>query len=206
MENLYPILLSLQNKEVLVVGGGCVATRKTRTLLLHNANVTIVSPDTTKELQTLSKKNCLNIIKRGFQPEDINNKFLVFSATNNSEINREIKRLCSKNNILLNAVDDPENCDFFIPSIIRRKSLVVAVSTEGKYPFFAKLLRQKLEETINSAYGEVLDYLGEIRNNLKKCTPECERKKILRSKIYDEIFNDLKTEKVETIKDRIDNC
>ncbi|MCK5849087.1 MAG: bifunctional precorrin-2 dehydrogenase/sirohydrochlorin ferrochelatase [Caldisericia bacterium] len=205
MENLYPILLSLQNKEVLVVGGGCVATRKVKTLMLHNANVTIVSPDLTEYLENINITN-VKVMKRRFRPEDIKSKFIVFSATNDSKLNKEIKILCNKNNILLNAVDDPENCDFYIPSIIRRKSLVIAISTEGKYPFFAKLLRKKLEETINSTYGEIVDYLGEIRSNIKKCTPEYERKKILRNKIYEEIFNDLKTESKETIKARIDNC
>ena len=132
----------------------------------------MISPQATTKLQNWAKSHQVNWIARGFQPTDIKEAFLVFAATDDQQINREVARLCQKEGILVNAVDDPAFCDFYVPSTIRRNSLVLAISTEGKSPAYAKRLRQELEEIITDAHGKFVDLLGDQRVIVKETVPD----------------------------------
>lgn len=133
--------------------------------------------------------------------------FLVFAATDDQFINREVAGLCKENGILVNAVDDPAYCDFYIPSTIRRNSLVLAISTEGKSPAYAKRMRQQLEEVITDSHGKFVDLLGEQREIIKQTVPDIRtRQAIFEALAKLDILDLIAEGKDEQIRERIEEC
>ena len=207
MSHLYPIYLNLDSKRCLVVGGGKVAERKVATLLEYEANVLLVSPDVTPVIDSWATQNLI-IWRRGdFQPEDLDNIFLVFIATGDNDVNKSITTLCREKGILVNAVDDPPNCDFYVPSILRRNSLCIAISTEGKSPLLAAKLRRELESIVTAEYGEWVEMLGRLREDIKKSNLDInERRKLFETLVYSDILELLKEGRNEKIEERIAQC
>ncbi|HOQ08810.1 MAG TPA: bifunctional precorrin-2 dehydrogenase/sirohydrochlorin ferrochelatase [Syntrophomonadaceae bacterium] len=207
MASLFPIFVSLENKRCLVVGGGKVAERKVENLLEYPVQIDLVSPQATPKLQNWAAEGKVNWIARNFQLTDIQDAFLVFAATDDLQINREIARLCQKEGILVNAVDDPAYCDFFVPSIIRRNSLVLAISTEGKSPAYAKRLRRQMEEIITDAHGKFVDLLGEQREIVKETVPDIRiRQAIFEAMAGLDILDLITAGRDEEIKERFKEC
>jgi len=207
MAHLYPIYLQLAGKRCLVVGGGKVAERKTATLLEYEANVQLVSPEVTDCLNNWAAQNLISWRQGIFLPEDLDGIFLVFIATGDSQVNKDITTLCRGQGILVNAVDDPPNCDFYVPSILRRNSLCLAISTEGKSPLFAAKLRRELEDRITVEYGEWVDILGSLRDEIKNSNLDLTQKKMLfEALVYSDILDLLKEDKKEQIEERIKEC
>ena len=132
---------------------------------------------------------------------------MVFVATNDMDTNRMVAKWCRERGILVNAVDDPPNCDFYVPAVVRRNSLVVAISTEGKSPMFARKLREQLEELIGEEYGEFVDFLGEQREPIKQAVRDIEeRKKIFAALADSDILDLLKAGERERAKERMEQC
>jgi len=207
MAHLYPIYLQLAGKRCLVVGGGKVAERKTATLLEYEANVRLVSPETTVCLGNWADQNLISWRQGLFEPIDLNEVFLVFIATGDSKVNQDITALCRERGILVNAVDDPPNCDFYVPSILRRNSLCLAISTEGNSPLFAAKLRRELEDIITVEYGEWVDILGSLRDEIKNSTLNYkEKKQLFEALVYSDMLDLLKRGKKEQIEERIKEC
>jgi precorrin-2 dehydrogenase/sirohydrochlorin ferrochelatase len=167
MQRLFPIFLNLQDKTCLLIGGGVVAERKIATLLEYGTRVRIVSKAITAQIEQWHRENRVEIALRDFCEEDLEGVFLVFAATNDSDVNRKVSQCCREKEILVNVVEHPEQGDFFVPSILRRDDLTVAISTAGKSPAFARRLRRELEAIITPAYGEFVDLLGEVRRCLQ---------------------------------------
>ena len=207
MAHLYPIYLNLAGKGCLVVGGGQVAERKTATLLEYEAKVRLVSPEVTRCIDNWAVKNLITWRRGVFQPEDLEEIFLVFIATGDSEVNKDITALCREKGILVNAVDDPPNCDFYVPSILRRNSLCLAISTEGKSPLLAAKLRRELEDIITVEYGEWVEILGSLRDEIKNSKLDLyERKQLFEALVYSNMLDLLKEGKNEQIEERIKEC
>ncbi len=191
----YPIYLDIQNRNCLVVGGGAVATRKVTTLLGCGALVTVVSPAVTSTLQELSKNSRIFLEKRPFQASDLNGKFLVIGATNDLTLNRQLHTEAERLGILYNIADRPEACNFILPSIVNRGDLVIAISTSGTSPAFAKKLRKDLEKEFGKEYADFLKLMGAIRRRLLANNNKPEVNKHLFEQL---INNDL----LQMIKDR----
>ena len=191
----YPIFLDVRNRHCLVVGGGSVGVRKTLTLLDCGAEVTVVSPKISRKLTELSKKEPLIIEKRPFKFSDLKDKFLVIGATDNQELNQQIHAESERLDILCNIADQPEACNFILPSIVKKGDLVIAISTSGKSPAFAKKLRKDLEKQLGSEYAVFLELMGAIRKKLlaKDHEPEVHKP------IFEELIN---RGLIEMIKDR----
>ncbi len=207
MKHLFPICLNMQDKLCLVVGGGAVAERKIRALLEHGARVRVVSNSITAQIEQWQRENLAQILIRGFQEEDLKGVFLVFIATNDRQVNCEVSQLCRQKGIPANVVDDPEQCDFLVPAIVRRNSLTFAVSTEGKSPAYARKLRRDLEEIITPAHGEFVDLLGEARVYLQSHVPDIKkRKQILESLVYSDILNLIQVGEKDKAKEKIRQC
>lgn len=162
---LYPAMLNIAGRKVLVVGGGEVALRKIRDLLECGALVTAISPDFHESItgRAASSPDALTLLRRPYRQGDCGGFLIVFAATDSNATNREIYREASENNILINAVDDPENCTFYVPSWFRRDDLLVAVSTGGISPALAAKLRRGIEDAIPEAIEEKLDALRHAR-------------------------------------------
>jgi precorrin-2 dehydrogenase/sirohydrochlorin ferrochelatase len=162
----YPINLNIENQVCVVVGGGEVGTRKVLTLLECGSTVTVISPTSTEILQRLSNEEKITLIERNYAGFDVENAFLVIGATDNEALNRQIQADCQRYQTLCNIADRPELCNFILPSIIRRGDLIVAISTSGKSPAFAKQLRRELENRFGPEYAVFLTLMGAIRTRL----------------------------------------
>lgn len=207
MSHLFPVYLKLDNRKCLVIGGGKVAERKIENLMEYGAQVTVVSPQVDNNIKVLAEHNDIIWHNRIFQEKDLRDIYMVFIATDDTNLNYEVAGLCRQKGILVNAVDDPSNCDFFVPSVIRRNSLAIAISTEGKSPLFARRLRQEMENIITPEYGEFVDILGEQRELVKKNIPDIEeRKKVFESLVYSDILELLKMGENEKVREKIEQC
>ncbi len=162
----YPVNLDIQNRKCLVVGGGSVGTRKVMTLLNCGAVVIVVSPDVTEQLSELANNGKIELIKRDYRSSDLDGMFLVIGATDNEELNSRIHSDSEKLNKLCNIADRPNVCNFILPSVVSRGDLVIAISTSGKSPAFAKKLRKDLEKEFGMEYAEFLKLMGAIRKKL----------------------------------------
>jgi precorrin-2 dehydrogenase/sirohydrochlorin ferrochelatase len=173
----YPVNLDIQNRKCLVVGGGSVGTRKVMTLLECGAVVTVVSSDVAEELLELAEKKMIELKKRPYESSDIDGMFLVIGATDNEELNWQINKDAEHQNKLCNIADRPEACNFVLPSIVNRGNLVIAISTSGKSPAFAKKMRQDLEKEFGEEYDEFLQLMGAIRKKAlsEKHEPEAHK-------------------------------
>ncbi len=169
----YPIFIDMKDREVLVVGGGFVALQKIRTLIDSGAKVTIV----TKEL--IAKKILdfnLPLEIREYREEDIHGKSIVVAATNDTKVNSLIYEHAKKYNVLLNAVDDKDNCDYYLGAISKCGDITVSVSTAGKSPIVAKKVRDKINNIFDDRYKELLEVYSEIRLRAYDELNEDERK------------------------------
>jgi len=173
----YPVNLDIKKRKCLIIGGGSVGTRKVIRLVECGAHVTVVSPEVTGKLTSFADEGRIVLKKRSYQSSDLEGMFLVIGASDNKELNRQISEDARRCNIMCNIVDLPEACDFILPSLVSRGDLLIAISTSGKSPAFAKKLRRNLETEYGEEYAGFLKLMGAIRKKLlsKKHAPEVHR-------------------------------
>lgn len=159
----YPVFLDISGKPCAVVGGGEVACRKVQRLLQCGARVTVIADALSPELEALKARGEITHIDDQYAAEHIASALIVIGATDNRHVNEQIFRDARTERILVNIVDEPERCDFILPSIVERGDLAVAVSTGGKSPALAKRLRRELEQIFGTEYEIYLDIMGQIR-------------------------------------------
>lgn len=162
----YPIFLDIRNKACVVIGGGDVAERKVVSLLSAGARVTVVSPEFTVNLEGMGEDGKILLMKRPYQEGDLKGAFLAYAATDEEDINKRVYMEGAKEGILLNVVDEPEMCDFIVPSVVTRGALSIAISTGGASPAFAKRLRMEMEERYGEEYSIFLEIMAAIRQKL----------------------------------------
>ena len=181
----YPVNLNIRNQPCLVVGGGSVGTRKVRTLLACGAQVTVVSPDTADELTRLAGSGEIRLKQRTYEASDLETMFLVIGATDDENLNRQIHTDAEGRNMLCNIADRPEICNFILPSLVSRGDLLIAISTSGTSPAFAKKLRKKLEKQFGNEYARFLKLMGAVRAKLLRQAHEPEAHKHLFEQLID---------------------
>ena len=162
-----PIFCRLDNKPVLLVGGGEVAERKARLLLDAGARLTVVSPALDPELAALADAGTIDWLAGEFEPAQLTGKWLVVAATDRREVNALVYQSANQAGIFANVVDDPKRSSFIMPSIIDRSPLMVAISSGGKAPVLARLLREKLEALLPQHLGAVATFAGSLRERVK---------------------------------------
>ncbi|MDX2125461.1 MAG: siroheme synthase CysG [Aeromonas hydrophila] len=162
-----PIFCRLDNKPVLLVGGGEVAERKARLLLDAGAQLTVVAPELDPELAELAANGSLEWLAGEFAPAQLTGKWLVVAATDRREVNALVYQSANQARIFANVVDDPKRSSFIMPSIIDRSPLMVAISSGGKAPVLARLLREKLEALLPQHLGAVAAFAGSLRERVK---------------------------------------
>ncbi|MBU3143713.1 bifunctional precorrin-2 dehydrogenase/sirohydrochlorin ferrochelatase [Clostridium sp. CF012] len=166
MAKYYPMMINIENKKCLVVGGGNVAYRKIVELIEYGAKVTLVSMEFNENINLLvENKSIVNIVDN-YKNEYIKEAYIVIAATNDSSTNFQIAKDCEKKNILVNVVDDLECSRFIVPAKVKRGDLTITVSTNGKCPFYSKLLRKKLELQFDDSYSIFVNILGGFRKEL----------------------------------------
>ena len=162
-----PIFCRLDNKPVLLVGGGEVAERKARLLLDAGARLTVVAPELDPELAELAANGSIEWLAGEFASEQLAGKWLVVAATDRREVNALVYQSANQARIFANVVDDPKRSSFIMPSIIDRSPLMVAISSGGKAPVLARLLREKLEALLPQHLGAVAAFAGSLRDRVK---------------------------------------
>ena len=162
-----PIFCRLDNKPVLLVGGGEVAERKARLLLDAGAHLTVVAPELDPELAELAANGSIEWLAGEFAPAQLAGKWLVVAATDRREVNALVYQSANQARIFANVVDDPKRSSFIMPSIIDRSPLMVAISSGGKAPVLARLLREKLEALLPQHLGAVATFAGSLRERVK---------------------------------------
>ena len=160
----YPIFLNMRDRQCVVVGGGNVALRKIMGLLEAGASVTVVAEKFDPLIMDLAKEEKIKLIKRHFKPQDIENAFIVFAATDDNAVNVEIAEIAREHGTLVNAVDNPVYCDFFSSAVMKRGPLRIAVSTSGLCPGIANCIRKELEELYDESYSDFIRNAGVMRH------------------------------------------
>ncbi len=153
----------------LLVGGGNVGLEKAESLLNNapEATITIVAPLIRPELKEFVKQfKHVTLIQRGFIETDIENKQLIICATDNKELHKTIKQLANAKGLLVNVADTPDECDFYLGSIVQKGNLKIAISTNGKSPTIAKRVKEVLNETLPNEIDDLLNNMQSIRNRM----------------------------------------
>lgn len=173
-----PVFFSLKGRACLVVGGGKVARRKIDLLLRAGARVTVVAPTLEATLNDLASAGQIVHLKEAFKPANLENNALVISATDDRAVNKQVAEAAMQGNLPVNVVDDPELSSFIFPSILDRSPIVIAISSGGKSPVLARLLKARLESVVPAAYGKLAELAGEFRDKVKTAfvDPESQRK------------------------------
>lgn len=186
----YPIMIQLEGMKAVVVGGGVVAQRKIDTLLDYHADVHVISRELTPKLNKYLEEQRIKLSGYEFKDSHLDGAFVVIAATDDPLLNRQVSEKASARGLLINAVDQPTDCNFIVPSILRRGDLLVAVSTSGKSPAFAKKVREELEEQFGDEYGSFLILMGCLREEIleKKLSQE-ENKRIFHQLVNSRILD-----------------
>jgi precorrin-2 dehydrogenase/sirohydrochlorin ferrochelatase len=164
MAALFPLFLKLDGCRCVVVGAGIIATQKLGGLLDSGANVQIIAPEASQEIQELARSGRVIWTQTAFKSEHLQGALLVIAATGNPAVNEVVYRTAQERGVLCNSVDEPERCDFYYPAVVRRGDLQIAISTAGKSPALAQRIRKELEEQFDSNYISWLNWLGTVRD------------------------------------------
>jgi len=162
----YPIAVDLQDKKVVVVGGGTVAKRKIDALLQCGADVYIISRELKPGLRRLLEEGKVKLIGQKLIKAYLKDAFLIIASTDDSALNLKVSAFAKKMGIPVNVVDQPADSDFIVPSVIRRGDLLIAVSTSGKSPALAKRIRERLGRQFGNEYRDFLIMMGRLRNEI----------------------------------------
>ena len=189
----YPIFLELGGRRVVVVGGGTVAVRKAQTLLDAGARLVVVTEEASDVLTVLCAQHGAEIVRSKYSKQYIAEAVLVVAATNDAKVNEQVYRDCQSLEILCNVVDDPQHCDFFVPAVVKRGDLQIAIGTEGYCPAYAGHLRQKLEAMFTEEHGRFLAELERVRREAIETLAPADRKSLLGELVDDESFEYFRT-------------
>lgn len=187
----FPMFVNLKDQPCLVVGGGMVAYRKVKVLLDFEARVVVVGENICDKINEIVKKsNQLELQKKCFEDADCDNMFMVIAATDDKELNHHIAGICNSKGIMVNAVDQKEDCSFIFSSYIKEKNLIAAFSSGGNSPVLAQYLKSQEKEILTPFLGELNEYMGKIRKRvIEKYATEEKRKEIFKEIVNTAIEN-----------------
>ena len=189
----YPVYLDIEERNVLIIGGGNVCARKAETMMKYGAHVTIVSPEFTDEIEAWATQGVLELRRKPYEEPDLNGASIVIASTDDPCINARIARDCRRRKIPVNVVDVTHLCEFIVPAIVESGSIQIAVSTGGKSPALARTLKEDLQKFVGPEYDEVNQVLGSLRSAAKKTLPtDVDRKRFFDSIIAKGILDMLR--------------
>lgn len=168
--SLYPVFLKLDTLSLLIIGGGKIALEKLESVLGNSpeTSIRLVAKEISSEVRALqSQYSNIKLYERAYHDDDFNDTDVAIIAVNDIELAAQIRENAHQKNVLVNIADKPELCDFYLGSIVKKGSLKIAISTNGKSPTIAKRLRETFTQTIPDEMDLVLDNMQSIRNQLK---------------------------------------
>ncbi len=182
----YPIFLELTGRRAVVIGGGAVAVRKAQSLLAAGARLVVVAEHADDVLTALCQGTKAELIRSRYSKNYLIGAVLAIAATNSRQLNKQIYKDCQELEILCNVVDEPQLCDFFVPAVVKRGDLQIAIGTEGRFPAFAGYIRKKLERIFTDKHGEFLAELQALRKRIIKDVPDTADRKVLLGQLADD--------------------
>ncbi len=175
----YPVMLKLNGRRVVVIGGGWVAARKVTDLLEVDAQITVISPTLHPILDALG--NRIQHLQTVYAPGMLANlhPFLVFAATNSHEVNQQIADEAHDLGVLVSITDDGSAGDFTSMAAIRRDPITIALSTGGTSPALSVHLREQIESVVGIEYVTLARWLGDLRPLVRdQVKPEARRREL----------------------------
>jgi precorrin-2 dehydrogenase / sirohydrochlorin ferrochelatase len=180
----FPVCLRLRGKRVLLIGAGPIAEGRALQLLEAGARVRMIAPRATPTLRRLAAEGQLELLERPYASGDLPGHALVFVATDDRRVSEAVAEEAHALGLWLNAADEPDLCDFTLPSIGRRGSITVAVSTNGLAPALARQLRQRLVDQISLHHVQLARLSGWLRGRLPR---GASRSRLLRLLVEEDI-------------------
>lgn len=171
---LYPVFLKLRGRRVLMVGGGAVAASKLEGLLAAGALVTVVAPEISPALE----RRDVTLHRRAFEPGDLDGAWWVVAAAS-PEVNRLVQAAAESRRLFVNAVDDPVHATAYLGSVVRRDDVTVAISTAGRAPALAALLREALDAWLPQDLDRWMLAADDARRQWKESGVPMERRRPL---------------------------
>lgn len=179
-----PLFHNLRGSQVLVVGGGEIALRKSRLIAEAGAVLRVVAPEIEPQLRELVERSGGHLILRGYSVEDLDGCVLIIAATDDEPLNAQVSRDARQRCVPVNVVDAPALCSVIFPAIVDRSPLVIAVSSGGDAPVLARLIRAKLETWIPSTYGQLAGLAARFRTQVKNLFPDVTQRRAF----WEEVF------------------
>jgi siroheme synthase-like protein len=158
----YPVMLDVAGRPCLVVGGGTVALQKVRGLADAGAQVTVVAPTVEADIEPLAK-----VERRTYEPGEVAGYRLAVAATDDPAVNRQVFLDGEAAGVWVNSADDPANCSFTLPAVLREGPITVTVATGGRSPALAGWLRDRIGEVVGPEHVVLLELLAERREALR---------------------------------------
>jgi siroheme synthase-like protein len=191
----YPVMLNLEGRGCVVVGGGAVAARKVAGLLAAGAWVRVISPMLHPDLEQLVAENAITVRRTAYAPGSLFDLHLVlvFAATDSPALNLRIAEEARALGALVEIVDAGVDSDFQNMATIQRGPIIVGISTSGASPALAAHLRGRLEKTVGEEYAVLAKWLEEARPGVRNRIPVAADRAALWHRILDStILDDLR--------------
>lgn len=198
-----PIMLKVAGRRCVIVGGGSVALRRARAMLACGADVTVIAPKITRELDELAFANRgLTVHCRPYRPDDLNNALIVVIATNNEAVNDQVTFDASATGILINRTDESEAGDVAIMAHDRRGPITLAVHSGGVSAAASVAIRDELLSQLDEAWITLLNEAATYRQRIQSMIPDAgQRQSVLRQLGSREALDALKSGGVEQLRD-----
>ena len=172
----YPTFFDLRGRPALLVGGGETAARKLRLLLKAGADVTLVAPEATAEIESLAAAGVIAWQRRDFQASDLEGVALVHAASDDREADRTVADAAAMRGLPVNVVDDPEASSFIMPAIVDRDPIVIGISSSGTAPVLARRVRERIESLLPARLGKLATFAERFRGAVKATQPAARRR------------------------------
>lgn len=165
--NYFPIFLTANKINAMVIGGGDVAARKIELLLKTTTNITIMSEQVNPSVERLINSHQLDWLTHNYRQGSLEAFNLVIAATDDTSVNLAVSQEAEQLKILINVVDQPELCSYITPAIIDRSPILIAMSSSGSAPILLRMLREQIEKTLPDGYGKLADFSFKFRDHVK---------------------------------------
>jgi len=186
-----PIFADIRRRPCLVVGGSDVAWRKTRMLLKAGADVRVIARELNDDFQQALQAGRITYLAEEFVPSDLDGIFLAIAATDRKAVNALVYQSANQRQVMVNVVDDTQRCSFIVPSIVDRSPIIVAISSSGKAPILARLIREKLEALLPQHLGRMACIAGRFRERLAQTVSSVTARRYFWEQAFDGQFSKL---------------
>jgi len=189
-----PLNVNLENKKILIIGGGKVALRKVKFFLQYGCNIEVVGKNIAQEIYevTENSNSRVTLLQREFEMNDLYGKYIVIISTDNFKLNEQIANKCEERGVLYTNCSNGEVSSFSLPAVVKRGDLSVAISTNGKSPALSKKIKKEISDIYKNEYEEFLELLGELRYVVLKCESDDRVKRKLLNEAVNMNINELR--------------